>query len=149
MDAATYPQKPVIEFMSENMIALRVSFDSALAKEFKVTWTPTLVTLDWSGQEHHRTVGFLPAEELIASLLLASGKVFCDIEQFDRASAPLERLISAHSGTGAAPEAMFVRGVCGYKSTHATGPLKAAYEQLQKHYPDSEWTKRAQPYSLL
>lgn len=149
MDAVTYPQKAVQEFITENIIPVRVAFDGPLAKEFKVTWTPTLVTLDWNGQEHHRTVGFLPAEELIASLLLASGKVFCDIEQFDRASAPIEKLLSAHSQTDAAPEAMYVRGVCGYKSTHNPVPLKAAWEQLQKHYPNSEWTKRAQPYRLL
>ena len=149
MDAVTYPQPAVQEFISDNLIALREPYDGRTAADFKVTWTPTIAIIDWNGQEHHRTVGFLPAEELIASLLLGCSKVYCDLEQFDRASEPLEKLLSAHSRTDAAPEGMYVRGVCGYKSTHNPGPLKAAYEQLQKHYPNSPWTKRAQPYSLL
>ena len=49
----------------------------------------------------------------------------------------------------AAPEAIFLRGVAGYKSTHDPKPLKAAYEKLQAEYPGNEWTDRAQPYRLI
>ena len=149
MDAVSYPQKAVQEFIREHIIPVRVPFDTTLAKEFKVTWTPTLVTLDWNGQEHHRTVGFLAAEELVASLMLGSAKVCSDLELFDKAFGSLGKLLSAYSASDAAPEAIFVRGVCGYKSTHNPAPLKQAYEQLQKQYPQSEWTKRAYPYRLL
>lgn len=149
MDAVTYPQKAVETFLAEAMIAVRIPFDQPLASEFKVTWTPTLVTLDWNGKEHHRTVGFLSAEELVPSLMLGTAKVFSDLELFDKAFGVLGKLLSAYSTSDAAPEAMFVRGVCGYKSTHNPAPLKEAYEQLQKQYPQSEWTKRAYPYRLL
>ena len=149
MDAVTYPQKAVEAFFADSMVALRVPSDHGLAKEFKVSWTPTLVTLDWKGQEHHRTVGFLAAEELVASLMLGCAKVYSDLEFFDRAFGALGKLLSAYPASDAAPEAIFVRGVCGYKSTHNPAPLKEAYEQLQKQYPQSEWTKRAYPYRLL
>ena len=149
MDAVTYPQKAVETFLAEAMIAVRIPFDQPLAKEFKVTWTPTLVTLDWNGEEHHRTVGFLSAEELVASLMLGSAKVYSDLELFDKAFGSLGKLLSAYPASDAAPEAMFVRGVCGYKSTHNPAPLKEAYEQLRKQHPQSEWTKRAYPYRLL
>ena len=149
MDAVTYPQKVVAAFLAESMIAVRIASDHPLSKEFKVTWTPTLVTLDWKGQEHHRTVGFLSAEELVASLMLGSAKVYSDLELFDKAFGTLGKLLSAYPASDAAPEALFVRGVCGYKSTHNPAPLKQAYEQLQKQYPQSEWTKRAYPYRLL
>ena len=149
MDAVTYPQKAVETFLAEAMIALRIPFDQPLATEFKVSWTPTLVTLDWNGKEHHRTVGFLSAEELVPSLMLGSAKVFSDLELFDKAFGALGKLLSAYPASDAAPEAMFVHGVCGYKSTHNPAPLKEAYEQLQKMYPQSEWTKRAYPYRLL
>jgi len=149
MDAVTYPQKAVEAFLAGSMIAVRTPSDNSLAKEFKVTWTPTLVTLDWNGHEHHRTVGFLTAEELVPSLMLGSAKVYADLELFDKAFGALGKLLSAYPASDAAPEAMFVRGVCGYKSTHNPAPLKEAYEQLQKTYPQSEWTKRAYPYRLL
>ena len=46
----------------------------------------------------------------------------------------------------AAPEAVYYRGVCGYKTTHEAGPLKKAYERIAKEYPNNEWVKRALPY---
>jgi hypothetical protein len=149
MDAVTYPHKAVEAFLAESMFAVRIASDHPLSKEFKVSWTPTLVTLDWNGQEHHRTVGFLAADELVPSLMLGSAKVYSDLELFDKAFGALGKLLSAYPVSDAAPEAIFVRGVCGYKSTHNPAPLKEAYEQLQKLYPASEWTKRADPYRLL
>ena len=51
--------------------------------------------------------------------------------------------------SAAAPEAAFHLGVSKYKATHNAAPLKEAFEFLKANYPDSEWLKRAQPYSLL
>lgn len=150
MDAVTYPDNKVTDFITNNVIPLRVSFDSQpLAADFNVKWTPTLITLDSAGKEHHRTVGYLPPEELIASLLLGLGKTAFDAELFEAALKCLEQLLKDYPKSDAAPEALFLRGVCQYKSTHNPAPLKAAYEKLQEAYPTSEWTKRAYPYRLL
>ena len=150
MDAVTYPDANVAEFMNRSIIPLRVSFDSQpLAADFNIKWTPTLITLDAEGKEHHRTVGFLPAEELIPSLLLGMAKTFFETEKLDAAMKYLDRLVRDYPKSDAAPEAIFIRGVCGYKSTHNPKPLKEAYEKLAADYPSSEWTKRAYPYRLL
>jgi TolA-binding protein len=150
MDAVTYPNEKVAEFIGKNFIALRVAFDAQpLASDFKVTWTPTLVTVDANGQEHHRTVGFLAPEELIPSLLLGMAKIHFDQNQFDAALSQLEKLLTDYPKSDSSPEAIYLRGVSRYKSTHSPKPLKEAYEQLQKVYPSSEWAKRAAPYRLL
>lgn len=150
MDAVTYPDGKVISFMNENLVPLRVSFDAKpLAAEFQVKWTPTLVTLDGEGKEHHRTVGFLSPEDLIPSLLLGMAKVKFDQDIFDDAMGLLEKIMTDYARSGSASEAIFLRGVCLYKSTHNPKPLKEAYEKLQAEYPESEWTKRAYPYRLL
>ena len=150
MDAVTYPDDKVAEFINGILIPLRVKSDSMpLSKEFNVTWTPALVTLDQDGKEHHRTVGFLPPSELIPSLLLGIAKVNFDLGKFDACLERLEKLLSQYPKSKAAPEAVFLRGVAGYKSTHDAKPLKAAYEKLQADYPQSEWADRAQPYRLL
>lgn len=47
------------------------------------------------------------------------------------------------------PEAIFLRVVCGYKGTHTTMSLKAAYKKIAAEYPSSEWTKRVYPYRLM
>ena len=120
-----------------------------LATDFKVKWTPTVITLDEEGNEHHRTVGFLSPEEFIPSLTLGMGKAHFDREKFEGAMALFDRLLKDYPKSDAAPEAVYLRGVAQYKSSHNAKPLKEAYEKLQAEYPSSEWTKRAQPYSLL
>ncbi|MBI5741956.1 MAG: tetratricopeptide repeat protein [Nitrospirae bacterium] len=150
MDAVTYPDTKVINFIEQHFVPLRVSFDARpLSDEFSVKWTPTLVTLDSDGKEHHRTVGFLPPDELISSLYLGIAKACFNTDQVDKALVYLDNLLTEFPKSDFAPEALYLQGVCGYKSTHTAQPLKDAYEKLKKHYPTSEWVKRAYPYRLL
>jgi len=150
MDAVTYPDKKVSEFIRSNLIPLRVPFDSKpLSTDFNVVWTPTLISLNADGKEHHRTVGFLAPEELIPSLLLGLGKTCFDGGQFDEALEYLEKVLSEYPKSDSAPEAMYLRGVTRYKKTHDAKPLKDAYMQLRDEHPSSEWAKRAHPYRLL
>ncbi|RJQ56088.1 MAG: hypothetical protein C4526_02540 [Nitrospiraceae bacterium] len=150
MDAVTYPDTKVIEFINQHFIPLRVPADAKpLSDDFTVKWTPTLITLDPDGKTHHRTVGFLPPEELIASLYLGIAKACFDTEQIDKALVYLDNLLTEYPKSDFAPEAVYLQGVCGYKSTHNAKPLKDAYEKLKGQYPSSEWVRRAYPYRLL
>jgi tetratricopeptide (TPR) repeat protein len=150
MDAVTYPDDNVSEFVMKNVVPLRaLSNAEPLATDFNIKWTPTLITLDANGKEHYRTVGFLPPDEMIPSLLLGIGKTHFELDAFAEAIACFDKIIAEYPKSGPAPEAMFFRGVCGYKSTHTAGPLKEAYEKLTAQYPQSEWAKRALPYRLL
>lgn len=150
MGAVTYPNKKVAEFITGQMIPIQVPFDAKpLATDFNVKWTPTVITLDEEGKEHHRTIGFLPPEEFIPSLLLGIAKCHFDREKFQESMAVLDQLLTRFPNSDAAPEAIYLRGVAEYKSTHSAKPLKEAYERLKTQYPSSEWLKRAHPYSLL
>lgn len=150
MDAVTYPDEKVASFLSESVIPLRVAHDHpTLAKQFGVKWTPTLVTLDTEGIEHHRTVGFLGPEELIPSVLLGLGKCFFETDRFDEALKVFERLLATSPQSDSAPEAIFLRGVSLYKSTKNPQPLRQAYDKLMAEYPQSEWARRAHPYRLI
>ncbi len=150
MGAVTYPNDKVVEFIMGNMVPVQVLFNSEpLATNFNVKWTPTLVTLDPEGKEHHRTVGFLPPEELIPSLMLGIAKCHFDTSKFAEAITMLDSLLKEYPKSDAAPEAVYIRGVSEYQSTHSPEPLKKAYERLKSEFPNSEWVKRAKPYSLL
>jgi len=150
MGAVTYPNEKVADFVEKHMVPVQVIFDAQpLATDFKVKWTPTVITLDEEGNEHHRTVGFLSPEEFIPSLMLGIGKAHFDREKFEPAMALFDGLLKDYPQSDAAPEAVYLRGVSQYKSTHSAKPLKEAYERLHTEYPSSEWTKRAQPYRLL
>ncbi|MBW1758949.1 MAG: tetratricopeptide repeat protein [Deltaproteobacteria bacterium] len=150
MDAVTYPDAGVIGFINENMIPLRVEYGiEPLTADFNVKWTPTLITLDVQGKEHHRAVGFFEPKELVPSMLLGIAKVFFDTDRFDDALMNLERLLKDYPKSNSAPEAIYLKGISLYKKTEDPEPLKKAYEKLQADYSDSEWTKRAYPYRLL
>ena len=150
MDAVSYPNEKVVEFINKNIIPLRVSFDAQpLAKDFNIKWTPTLVVVDAASQEHSRTVGFLPPEELIPSLLLGIAKTYFDGDQAAETIPFLDNLLKGYPRSSAAPEAVYLHGVASFKNTHDPKPLKGAYERLLAEYPESEWVKRASPYGLL
>ncbi|MBU0482444.1 MAG: tetratricopeptide repeat protein [Proteobacteria bacterium] len=149
MDAVTYPNEKLADFINNTVVPLKIQVDSKLAGRFEVKWTPSLLILDGEGKEHYRTTGFMAAEELIPSILLGIGNAHFNRDEFADALAAYEQVLTKHGASDAAPEAMFQRGVAGYKSTHDPKPLKAAYEQLTKKYPKSEWAKRAQPYRLI
>jgi TolA-binding protein len=150
MDAVTYPNPTVIEFIQKYMVPVQVPYNSQpLATDFNIQWTPTLITLDSDGKEHHRTVGFLSPQELVPSQMLGMAKCHFDLERFDEAISILEKLLAEYPRSDSTPEAIYLRGVSRYKRTHDAKPLKEAYVQLQRDYPASEWTKRASPYKLL
>jgi outer membrane protein assembly factor BamD (BamD/ComL family) len=86
---------------------------------------------------------------MIPFLLLGGARVHFDHENFAAAVGVLDTILRDHSGSGAAPEAVFLKGVCRFKTTHEAKPLKDAYERLSADYPNSDWTKRAYPYRLL
>jgi thioredoxin-related protein len=150
MDAVTYSNKAVIDFINANMIPVRVPHDQRpLAEEFKVKWTPTLITLDVDGTEKHRTVGFLPPEELIPSLMVGIGKGNLERSEFAQAIDRFQELISKYPKSSFAPEAVFFLGVAQYQSTHDPKFLRKIYDTLASKYPQSDWTKRASPYSSV
>ena len=150
MDAVTYPNPTVIEFIQKYMVPVQVPYNSQpLATDFNIQWTPTLITLDSDGREHHRTVGFLSPQELVPSQMLGMAKCHFDLARFDEAISILEKLLAEYPKSDSTPEAIYLRGVSRYKKTHDAKPLKEAYVQLQRDYPASEWTKRASPYKLL
>ncbi len=150
MGAVTYPKENVVEFIQKNFIPVQVLFNvQPLASNFQIKWTPSILTLDSDGKEHHRTVGFLSPEELIPSLQLGIAKIEFDQDRYQEALSGLEKVLADYPKSDSAPEAIYLRGVCRYKATHKPQPLKEAYEQLQARYPASEWTKRAFPYRLL
>lgn len=150
MGAVTYPDSKTTEFIKENFIPVQLNFEAKPESDiYNVRWTPTILTLDWDGHEHHRQVGFLPPEDFIPSLLLGIGKTSFDYDSFDLAIDCFNRVLDEYPQSKAAPEAFYLRGVSLYKKTEDAKPLKDVYEGLQDRYPDSEWAEKAAPYRLL
>ena len=150
MDAVTYPTDTVVEFITKNVIPIRIPSDSEpLSTDFRIKWTPTFIILDENGREHAREVGFLTPEEFAPTITMCIAKYHFELDRFQSAIHCTDEILKDHPKSDAAPEAVFLRGVLGYKSAHDVMSLKKAYERLAEEYPKSIWAKKALPYRLL
>ncbi len=150
MDAVTYPEKKVVDFIDTYLIPLRLTLgQESLQDKYQTFWTPTTVILDRDGNELQREIGFFEPQELIAVLHLGLAKVHLDAGEHDTAEVHLKKLLEDFADTTSVAEAVFFRGVNGYKSEDDPGKLKEAYEILQEKHAGSRWAKRAAPYRLI
>ncbi len=146
MDADTYLDKNVIEFITRNFIPFHELSDAIpLSTDFNVQGAPTLILLDSSGKEHYRAVGFMPAQEMVPLLQFGLAKTFFDLGQFDQAIQRLDAIVSEYPKSYTAPEATYLRGVYSYQRTHERIHLRQAYEKLRHEYKQTGWAIRALP----
>jgi len=150
MDAVTYPHDSVVAFITSYLVPLRVDInDESFYQKFHTYWTPALAILGHDGHEVQRTIGFFQPDELIACLHLGIAKARLNASEFQTAEIHFTRLLERFPTDDRVPEALFFRGVNGYKMKNDATQLKEAYEKLISDYPNSPWTKRAEPYRLI
>jgi thioredoxin-related protein len=150
MDAVTYPNEAVVQFIDKNVVPVRVRFDQQpLAKQFKVKWTPTVILLDAAENEVYRNEGFLPPDSLIPALILGIGKLELEHANYDKAASHFSNIVSKYAESDEAPEAVYFLGVARFKTTKDLREMREAYEKLKTKYPTSSWTKKAQPYGAV
>jgi len=150
MDAVAYPNLEVVQFITENLVPVRIlANDPVLGPQFRVKWTPLLLILDAEGVEHRRTLGFFPPEDLIPSLLLGMGTAHFNRAGRSQATGYFARIINEFPKHVLAPEAIYLNGVARYIETHDVSNLIGIYEKLSAEYPESPWTVRADPYRFL
>ncbi len=114
MDAVTYPDPRTVEFVTRNLIPVRVhtnSSDPALRK-FTIQYTPTEIVLDGDGIERHRTVGYEPPQEFIPELMLGIGKALVHEGHFSRALIHFDKILLNYPGSRASSEAKNLRQLC-------------------------------------
>jgi thioredoxin-related protein len=153
MNTGPYSNEKVQKFIMENFIPLKSQCfwdkPTELMQRFEIKWTPTLIVHDPEGKEHHRMVGYLPVDDLIAQLILGKGKIHFETDRLPEAIAQFQMVVDQCLNTGAAPEAVYWLGVAGYKQTHDAKFLRQIYDQLTAKYPQSEWARRAEAYSTI
>lgn len=120
-----------------------------LMKRYAVKWTPTLLVLDSEGEEHHRVVGYVPDDDLLAHLELGLGKIAFDRDRYAEAGSHFQAVVDRYPEAGATPEAVFLHGVAGYWKTHDPKSLRRIYDTLSARYPQSEWARRSRPYAQV
>lgn len=151
MREVTYPNEDVINAITENFVPLMIECNfvkpNELVKQYHVRWTPTLFVLEPDGKPLYHVVGFMPPDELVASLALVRAMDRYNHNRFDVAIAQLREIVNKYPQSDAAAQAIFFEGVAGYKSSHDAKKLKQAYLELKQKYPQSLWAKKAIPYA--
>jgi hypothetical protein len=147
MGAVTYPEPAIVEFLNHEVVPLRINSDvEPLASQFWVRWTPALFMLDPYGNPHQSHVGYLAPAHFIPQLLLGKAKTRLAMRRFHDALADLERILGDHPQSFVAPEAVYLRAVCRYRTTKDPHHLRVGYQLLLAEYPASDHAQRAQPY---
>jgi len=147
MEAESFPDRDVRAAIDGHMTLLRVHADALPhSEDYGVRWTPWLVVAAADGRQLQAATGFQPAAELTPWLLLGLAKFEMLERRWLGALNHLERIISLHPKSAAAAEAVFLRGVAGYRQSMQALHLKSAYQKLTEEYPTSVWAGRARPY---
>jgi TolA-binding protein len=144
-----YPDERVTRFINENFIAARVHVKDQpddyrrLGQRYGAQWTPTLLVIDSGGTERHRIEGFLPAEDLMAQLLLGLAQSAFAREQWDEAERRFREVVERFPDSEAAPESLYWAGVARYKGRGDVSALAETGREFTRRYQDSSWAKKA------
>jgi hypothetical protein len=144
-----YPNEEVARFISENFLPARVHAKDQpedfrrFGQRYSAQWTPTLLVIDPEGTERHRVEGFLPAQDLLAQLILGLGHSAFARQQWDAAEGHFRQVVDRFPQSDAAPEALYWAGVSHYKGKGDASALGATAREFTRRYQDSSWAKKA------
>lgn len=144
MDAVTYPDNAVVQYLSEHFVCFKPRLDAhpELAKKFGVAWTPGLVWLDETGEARHQNVGYFAPEELLAECALGRGKVAVAKGDWKEASARFTEVVDTWPKSFAAPAALYWNGAASKRATNDAKPLLENWNRLLDDYGDSAWAMK-------
>ncbi len=153
MNAGPYSEEKVQKFIEEEYVPLKSQCfwkeRTELMKRFYIAWTPTFLFQDSTGKVHRKLVGFMPSDDFLAQLKFGKGILMFEKERHAEAAKWFQRVVDEHATSGVAPEAVFYLGVAEYRNTHEAAALRRVYDSLLERYPQSEWARRAAPYSKI
>ena len=103
--------------------------------------------LDENGKERHRIEGYLPKDEFAAQLMLGLARVAFMQKKWADAEKLYDEILLKYPNSNAAPESVYWKAVCHYKSTNDHTVLGEVPKTLQQKYPNSIWVKKAIPFA--
>lgn len=140
----TYPQPFVQAIISDHCIPVQInnSVDESqpLVRRFRHIWTPDLRILDADAHELYRWNGYLPPAEFAAQVLVGLAHARLRLRQFDDAAALYADGLRRFPTAYVAAEAQYFSAVTGYRKTGEANALLHGWHELEKLYPNSEWT---------
>lgn len=110
---------------------------------FGAIWTPTLAVVEPDGEERHRFVGYLPAEDFLSQLSLGLAHRQAGRKRWDEAGELFREVVEEYPETEAAPEALYWAGVARYQGEGDPETLADTAAAFTERYTESDWAKKA------
>lgn len=140
----TYPETPVREAIERLTVPLQLDntadASQAVLDRYRHVWTPDLRILDTDGTELYRWNGYLPPYEFAPQLIAAVAHARLRRKEYDAAKALYEEALRRFPTALIAAEAQYYVGVSAYRASHNANDLLHAWHELEKSYPQSDWT---------
>ena len=145
LENTTYPDKDVIDFVSENFVPVQLNQRHNLEsfKQNKIIWTPTVTICDAQGAEQMRWVGYLPPEEFLPKAKFALAWLSIINQDYVEAAVALKEIAIAHKNSLITPEALYWLGVVNWKLSGDFTDLRIVWICLMEIYPNSEAALKA------
>jgi hypothetical protein len=144
-----YTDPRVVRFIDESFVPVRVHVKDnpndfkRLGERFGAQWTPTVLIIDYKGQERHRIEGFLPADDFLAQLALGTAHARFAAGDYAAAARQFEDIVNTYPSGDAAPEAQYWAGVSRYKATGDAAALSDTARRFSERFRDTSWAKKA------
>jgi TolA-binding protein len=144
-----WPDERVARFVNQNFLPARVHVKDdprefkRYSERYQAPWTPTILALDSDGVEHHRIEGFLPADDLLAQVMLGRARIAFQHQQWADAERRFREIVEQLPRTDGAAEALYWAGVAPYKATGDPASLKQTARAFKERYRETPWAKKA------
>jgi outer membrane protein assembly factor BamD (BamD/ComL family) len=98
---------------------------------------------DTIGKERHRIEGYLPRAEFAAQLELGLARIAFMGKKWDEAERRYKNIVQQYGSSPTAAEAIYWSGVASYKRTIDHTVLRLVSRELEQHFPNSLWARKA------
>ncbi|HZI61569.1 MAG TPA: tetratricopeptide repeat protein [Pyrinomonadaceae bacterium] len=144
MEAESYSDDDIASFINENFVPLEAHIKEhpVYFHRFDALWTPSVIILDWKGNERFRMEGYLPKDEFRAQLELGLARVAFMNKNWAEAERRYAAVLDRYPDSKAAPDALYWKGVSHYKATNDHTILGELPGIFQEKYPDSIWAQK-------
>lgn len=132
-------------FINQNFVPVKIHIKEQpqLFERYGAQWTPTIQVLDTDGNKRHQFEGFLPPDDFLAQLRIATAHAAFARQQWDEAERMFSSVAEELPESDSAPEALYWAGVARYKKTGDASALGQTAEQFKRRYTQSTWAKKA------
>lgn len=150
MDAHTYEDERVQEFLADNYIVLKCNIagvDGAFAKTFLTTaviLTPSLYIYSPEGVMLRTVVGYVSPEQFLTELGIGRAAHSMRRRHYAEAGDLLEQLPYAAQYPALHAEAIYWTGIASFfRHQNSFDQLVIFWKELREKYPDTTWAEKA------